>query len=411
MKRRKYNINSHISTTYVLSQRRLTLVAALGVTIGITIYIFLISMNSGVDRVSVAALFKSVSHIRIYKNEKISMPLIGDDKNIGIIINPRIVPESDRIVNPLQLIDLLNKQANVQLVSPQVSASVFYTAGKSQISGTIVGINEDADRMFDIGSTIVDGNIKNMLNTANSVIIGVGVAEKLNARPGDNISITSSRNVTKILKVVGLFTTKNQGIDNTKSYVNMSSAQQLLAEGPDYVSEINVNITDYNEAVPFARRLSFLTGYNAEDWMTANESVVASENMRAVLFSAISLSILLVAGFGIYNILNMTISQKMDEIAILKAMGFQGSDVIRIFVQQGVIIGLIGMLLGLLLSSLLIFLVSKIYLGGEIGFFPIGFELSIIAKGLSFGLIITACAGYIPARKAANVDPVSILRK
>lgn len=139
MKRRKYNINSHISTTYVLSQRRLTLVAALGVTIGITIYIFLISMNSGVDRVSVAALFKSVSHIRIYKNEKISMPLTGDDKNIGIIINPRIVPESDRIVNPLQLMDLLNKQANVQLVSPQISASVFYTAGKLQISGKYYG--------------------------------------------------------------------------------------------------------------------------------------------------------------------------------------------------------------------------------------------------------------------------------
>jgi lipoprotein-releasing system permease protein len=390
----------------------LTLIASLGVTIGIAIYIFMISLSSGVDRFSTASIFKNTSHIKIYKNEKISAPLIDNDgKNIGVIINPRIVPESDRIVNPLQLIDLLNRQTSVQSVSPQVSANVFYAAGKSQISGHIVSINEEADRMFNIGSTIVEGSMEDMHNTANGIIPGVGVAEKLNARLGDNISITSSRNVTKILKVVGLFSTKNQGTDDTKSYVNMPVAQQLLAEGPDYVSVINVNITDYDKAVSVARHFSFLTGYDAEDWITANESTVASEDMRALLFSAISFSILLVAGFGIYNILNMTIKQKIDEIAILKAMGFQGKDVIRIFVQQGLIIGLIGMLLGVILSSILIFLVSKVYIGGDIGFFPVVFEFSIFAEGLLFGLIITICAGYIPARKAANVDPVAILRK
>ena len=120
---------------------------------------------------------------------------------------------------------------------------------------------------------------------------------------------------------------------------------------------------------------------------------------------------MLVAGFGIYNILNMTISQKINDIAILKAMGFQGYDVIRIFVLQGAIIGMIGIVLGLLLSAALIYFLSTVYLGKDIGYFPIGFELASVVKGSLFGLIITLLASYMPARKAANVDPVSIFRK
>jgi lipoprotein-releasing system permease protein len=118
-----------------------------------------------------------------------------------------------------------------------------------------------------------------------------------------------------------------------------------------------------------------------------------------------------VAGFGIYNILNLTISQKINDIAILKAMGFQSHDVIRIFLLQGTIIGLIGIVLGLLLAAVLIYLMSRVYIGKDIGYFPIGFELSTVIYGTLFGLAITLLASYLPARKAANVDPVSIFRK
>ena len=129
------------------------------------------------------------------------------------------------------------------------------------------------------------------------------------------------------------------------------------------------------------------------------------------MIMAISISILLVAGFGIYNILNLTISQKIGDIAILKAMGFQSHDVIRIFLLQGTIIGLIGIVMGLLLAAVLIYLMSRVYISSDIGYFPIGFEPKTVIYGSLFGLAITLLASYLPARKAANVDPVSIFRK
>jgi lipoprotein-releasing system permease protein len=125
----------------------------------------------------------------------------------------------------------------------------------------------------------------------------------------------------------------------------------------------------------------------------------------------VSLTILLVAGFGIYNILNMTISQKINDIAILKAIGFKGKDVVRIFVTQAITIGVIGLIGGIIAAIILISFLKKVYVGGDIGYFPIDFELIKFIQGVAIGLVITFFAGYIPAKKAANVDPVEILRK
>jgi lipoprotein-releasing system permease protein len=138
---------------------------------------------------------------------------------------------------------------------------------------------------------------------------------------------------------------------------------------------------------------------------------MAANRMRKMIITFVSLTILLVAGFGIYNILNMTVSQKINDIAILKAMGFKGKDVIRIFVTQAVSIGLMGVIGGIFLATILITILKKVYVGGDIGYFPIDYETKKFIQGTVIGLVITFFAGYIPAKKAANVDPVEIFRK
>jgi lipoprotein-releasing system permease protein len=410
----RHNINSEISITYIVSNKKLTLIAALGVTVGIAIYIFMNSMTAGFTRKSSDLIFKNTPHIRVYKDDVMSLPLISspDSNRIAVITNPKVVPESQRIVNPTLVVDMLRKQKDVVIATPQVAVSVFYNNGKSQISGNTSGvIIEEADKMFSIASTMVEGKMENLKTTPNGILIGVGIAKKMSVATGSTISITSSKNVTKIMKVVGLFQTRNSATDKTKSYVNISAAQQLLSEGPSYVSDINIDIADYDKAGNYSAKFSELTGYKAEDWKTANETLVAASNMRNVMVAVISMSILLVAGFGIYNILNMTISQKINEIAILKAMGFQGRDVIRIFVKQALLIGLMGIVMGLTLAAVLVVLLSKVYVGGDIGYFPIGFEPFVFVRGVLFGFVVTLLAGYLPAKKAANVDPVSIFRK
>jgi len=408
------SVNTEIALTHILTRKRQTIVAALGVTIGIAIYICLNTLVIGTNRYSDNAIFKTTPHIRIYKEDEVSKPLIKDSlKNSStVIINPKISNISKNLINPVKLLDEIKSQPEVTSATQMVAANVFYNNGKSQLNGNGWGINiAEANAMFDIQSTMVDGDLRTLLNTPNGIIIGVGIADKLSLKRNDNISVISSIGVIKLMKVVGLFKTSNLATDKGKSYMNLASAQQLLGQGPSYVTDIYVNIKNPDEAPKYAWEFRKLTGYTSEDWQTANELFVAGKKIRVIMFAVISWAILLVAAFGIYNIVNMTITQKMNDIAILKANGFSGSDVVKIFVSEAMIMGTIGTFFGFLLAALIVNLLSRIYIGADIGYFPIQFELSVSLTGAFVGLLVTFGAGFIPARKAAKVDPVAIFRK
>ncbi len=406
------NINTEIAKTYIISNKKLTAVAAAGVVLGMSIYIFMNSMLVGFDKSSSASIFKTTSHIRVYKDDEISKVLVKNSKENYVIINPKIVPSNNTIINPKLISETILKQPEVTVVTPQVSVNVFYNNGKSQISGLAIGIKpEEANVMYNIKSFMAEGNFDLLKSNPNGIIIGSGIAEKMNAKIGDNINLTSSKSVNKTYKVVGIFKTNNSKVDKSNSYVNLASSQQLLKEGASYITDINVNIVDPEKAKAIAEKISNITGYKAEGWKEANETFMAANKMRKMIITFVSLTILLVAGFGIYNILNMTVSQKINDIAILKAMGFKGKDVIRIFVTQAVTIGIMGVIGGMIMATVLITFLKKVYVGGDIGYFPIDYEPTKYLQGVIIGLVITFFAGYIPAKKAAQVDPVTIFRK
>jgi lipoprotein-releasing system permease protein len=408
-------VNTEIALTHILTRKRQTIVASLGVSIGIAIYICLNTLIIGTNRYSDNAIFKSTPHIRVYKEDDISKPLSKDtsQKNETIVIvNPKIANISKNLINPVKLVNDIKQQEQVTAAAPMVTANIFYNNGKSQLTGVGWGMNIiEGDAMFDIQSTMVVGDLRTLLNTPNGIIIGVGIADKLNIKLYDNISVISSVGVIKLMKVVGFFKSSNAVTDKSKSYMNLATAQQLLEEGPNYVTDIYVKIKNPEDAPQYATILSNLTGYSTEDWKAANELFVAGKKIRAVMFLFISWAILLVAAFGIYNILNMTVSQKLNDIAILKANGFSGGDVVKIFVMEAMVMGLIGTIIGFLLALLIVTLLSRIYIGADIGYFPIQFEFSISMTGVMVGLLVTFFAGYIPARKASKVDPIEIFRK
>lgn len=406
------NINSLIARTYIVSNKKLTAVAVLGVLLGMSIYIFMNSMMVGFDRSSTTSVFKSTAHIRVYKDDEISKALIHQDSVKSLIINPKVVPINNTIINPNLVIETILKQKDVVVITPQVNTNVFYNNGKSQISGLAVGVKPDeANMMYDIKSFMVEGNFDLLKSNPNGIVIGSGISDKMNLRINDNLNLTSSKGVNRTFKVIGIFKTNNSVTDKTKSYINISASQQLLKQGTNYITDINVNISDPENAEAVAKSLSEITGYKAEGWKQANETLMAANKMRKIIITFVSLTILLVAGFGIYNILNMTVSQKINDIAILKAIGFKGKDVIRIFVTQAVTIGFLGVIGGVIMASVLITILKSVYVGGDIGYFPIDYEPKKYIQGILIGLIITFFAGFIPAKKAANVDPVEILRK
>lgn len=406
------NINSVISKTYIFSNKKLTTVAVLGVLLGMSVYIFMNSLLVGFDKSSNISLFRNTSHIRLYKDDEISKILPKNDSEKYIIINPKVVPNNNIILNPKLVIETILNQKEVTVASPQVDANVFYNNGKSQIYGLTMGIKpNEANLMYNIKSFMVEGKFDLLKSNPNGILIGSGIAEKMNLAVSDNINLTSSKNINRTFLIIGIFKTNNSVIDKTKSYINLSASQQLLKQGNSYITDINVNVTDPEKAENVASKLSQITGYKAEGWKQANETLMATNKMRKMIITFVSLTILLVAGFGIYNILNMTVSQKINDIAILKAIGFKGKDVIRIFVTQAISIGIMGVIGGVIMATILITILKRVYLGGDIGYFPIDYELTKFAQGVVIGLVITFFAGYIPAKKAANIDPVEILRK
>ena len=406
------NINTDIAKTYILVDKRQTAVAAIGVLLGMAVYIFMNSLMLALDRSSTSVIFKNNAHIRVYKEDKISKELVNDDKTKYLITNPKVAPKSNTIINPNLVTETILKNKNVTVVTPQVNSSVFYNNGKSQISGMAVGVKSaEANAMYDINSTIVDGNFEALSSNPNGIVIGVGISSKMNLAIGNNINITSAKGVNRTYKVVAIFRSNIKALDETKSYINLASAQQLQKEGPLYITDISVNIKNPDDAEAIGKEITQLTGYKAQSWQEANNSIVTGNKMRRIVSGLISYLILLVAGFGIYNILNMTVNQKINDIAILKAMGFKGKDVIRIFVTQALTIGVIGVIGGVILAAILINTLKNIYVGGDIGYFPIEYDYTVFVRGIVFGLIITFFAGYFPARKAAKVDPVDIFRR
>ncbi len=410
----KLNVNSEIAYTHLITRKKQTMIAALGVTVGIGIFIFMISLVVGFNRYSDESLFKAASHLRIYQDDILSKPLIAENKMgyTAVIVNPKIANVSNTLINPEKIISDLKKQEDIVTIAPQVSVNLFYNNGTSQINGVASGVNiVEANAMFNIQSTMLAGDVRNLLATPNGILIGVGIAEKLNLQLYDNINITSSIGVVKVMKVEGIFKTSNSNIDLTKSYISLAMSQQLLHQSSSYVTDILVNIKDPNKAPEYAKLLKNLTIYKVEDWQTANEQSMSNKKTRQVMFGSISLAILLVAAFGIYNIINMTIKEKLNDIAILKATGFSGKDVINIFLKESLIMGIIGTSFGLLMAAGLIKFVSGIYIGGDREYFPIGFEPQIFLIGAILGVLITLGAGYIPAVGAAKIDPIEIFRR
>lgn len=409
-------INTEIAFTYMINRRKQTIVAALGVTFGISMFIFMNALITGSNEWSEKMMLSSTPHLRLYNDPKMSDKQMLDqyagEETINLISNPKFVNNDSRITNPDAVLQQLQHRAEITAMSKQVSTNVIYINSNVQENGNVSGVNIlEQDKMFDISSTMISGSVNALAGNPNGIIIGTGLAEKLNVSKGDYITLSTTNAASKRLEVVGIFKTTIKGIDNARSYTNISFVQQLLRKDRNYITDIYINIKDYNNTTGIAQSIASETGYMVETWQSNNEQSLAGKKIRDVIANSVVITILIVAGFGIYNILNMVIYEKIKEIAILKATGFQGGHIISIFIRQALFIGVVGAVAGLLFGWLISFTVSKIYIGlGNVTYLPIAFQLRHYVQGAVFGIVTAFFAGYIPAIKASKVDPVTIIR-
>ena len=415
------SVNIAISKTHLLSRKRQSLVAMLGVTFGIAMFIVMISFMQGVNEFLSDTMLASTPDIHIYNDVKtdysktIAGEYFHDPGELVVVRHPKPKQVLLNIKNADAIIGDLKRQPNVYAVSPLLSTQVFYTYGPVQINGILAGVNiTDEARLYGLADKIATGRLENLLATDNGILMGQGLADKLNVRLGDIVTLATPTGTSMRFRIVGTFKIGIGQIDNVKSYVTVASVQQLLGKDRNYITDINVKLKDLNSAPEEAKIYQAKYGYTSDDWQTANSSVMVSNMIRNILTFVVSVTLLVVAGFGIYNIMNMTIANKLKDIAILKAEGFARRDIVQIFLSQSLAIGVLGALSGILLGFIISYLLSLLpfpkndFIG--LKHFPVLFKVRHYAFGMFFGIVTTFAAGILPSLKAARVDPVAILR-
>lgn len=409
-----------IAKTHLLAKKKQTAVASLGVTFGIAMFILMISFMTGVNNLLSDLALDNTPHVRIYREITNERPSLIEELNHGkneysMVHHQKPKLEQKNIKDGWDIVKLIRKDPRVKGVSPQLNTQVFYNYGPVQLGGTLNGVDiiEEA-AFYDLQSKMESGKLEDLMSTQNGLLMGAGLAKKLDIRVGDNVQLATPEGNIQLMKVVGIFKFGIGALDDTKSYADISTVQNLLNKPSSYLTEIHIKFFDLDIAREMGKIYERQFQYKAEDWEEANQTILTSFVIRNILTFVVVITMLVVAGFGIYNIMNMTVIDKMKDIAILKATGFNGRDIVRLFITQSVIIGITGGLLGLMLGFIFSFILSRTPFNAgafmSVDTFPVNFDPKYYVFGMVFGVLTTFLAGYLPARKASKVDPVAILR-
>lgn len=413
-------LNLSISKTLLMARLKQSVIAAAGVTFGIAMFITLVSFMTGLNKMLDSLILNRTPHIRLYNaiNPNADQPVnrSAEFKNALNIVRS-IKPSDSRteIYNSTAIIHSLKNDSRVVAVAPKVASQVFYNIGVIDLNGLVNGIDVSQEmKYFSFADYIIKGDAYDLNRISNSVILGKGVADKMMSQVGDVIHVTSAKGDQLSLKVVGIFQLGLATVDDVQSYASLETTQKLLGKPKSYYTDIQVKLTNIDDAPAVAKEYALRYRTDAEDVQTANAQFESGTKVRNIITYAVSVTLLIVAGFGIYNILNMMIYEKMDSIAILKATGFSSSDVKNIFINLSMIIGVIGGFMGLVIGMLLTMLIDQIPFKTAalpaISTYPINYDIKYYLIGVIFALITTYIAGYFPAKKAARVDPVVIIR-
>jgi lipoprotein-releasing system permease protein len=412
-------MNIFISLRYLLSHLRQSLVCIAGVTISVTMYIAMGSMMQGFQDKFIVETVESSGHVIVHdeprQTETQILRLVYADPN-AILHVEGVKPREQvrKIKNPTGLIAKLRRMPGVLAAAPIVSGDAIATYGTKTYGLVVHGVDPDQHVLATtIGTKLIAGDFQRLKGTADGVLLGWGVASNLGARLGDSISLSTPAGGRAIARVVGIFETGVTPVDYSRAYMLMGDAQTLL-DKKNIVNEIVLRTEDYTRARELAAQVEAISGYKSESWQEANANFLKIFRIQGIITMFITGALLVVAAFGVLNILIMAVLERVNDIAILKSFGLSRADITQIYVVQGLVIGLIGAGLGLLLGKLAVEALRRL---------PIQMEGLVKSDGLlmseSAGMYLQAFAGAMlvvllaavyPARRAAKYDPVEVIR-
>ena len=405
-----------IAFGHLRKRKRQTVVSVLGVALGVGFFIAIAAMMQGFQQYFVKKIIDVSPHI-VMKDEFRSVPqqpverLYGDGAVSLAGVKPRNEPRGikDGQATTAELARLPGVAA-----APSLQGQIFLRYGSRDVSATLIGIEPDRERrVTNIEGDLIAGRLDDLYTVANGIILGEGLADKVGARRGDTLSVVSPAGVALKMKVVGVLRSGVTTVDNFFAYALLKKAQ-VLQDRPNVVNQIRLHLADVETAQDLARRIEARFGYRTEAWQETNQNVLGIFIIQNGIMYSTTGAILVVAAFGIFNIISTVVLEKTRDIAILKSIGLEERDIQAVFLLEGLLIGVLGAMLGWGAGFGLTELLGTVRFEIE-GFVKSqGFYLSyspthyLIAAGVA--VAAATFAAYLPARKAARLSPIAILR-
>jgi lipoprotein-releasing system permease protein len=404
-----------IALTHVRGRGRQTLVSIAGVTLGVGFAIAMAALMEGSQKDFVGKLIDAMPHVEVTDEQRnpAPQPALG---RYGAVAWYGLRPRDDirGILNPTAAIAALTGWVP-GTISASLNIQGVARYGGSERGVQIFGITPaDEKAVSTLEKDMKTGSLLDLEGRGFAAVIGDRLAQRLSIRLGDSLQLTAANQVARQFKVVGLFHTGIVATDEGSVYVRLKTAQ-VLAGRQNAINDIRIRLRDPNAAPVVAARAEELLGYKAVSWQEANESLLEAFQIRNIIMYTVVAAILVVAGFGIFNIVSIITHEKARDIAILKSLGFTETDVRLIFLAEGASMGGAGGVLGMGLGYGLTKLLGSIrfeltHEATEITHLPVTVDWRhyLIAAGLA--LAAASIAGYLPARKAARGNPVDIIR-
>jgi lipoprotein-releasing system permease protein len=348
---------------------------------------------------------------------------------LGAMAHINVIPRTpgDGIENWQELSAKLRRVPHVIAVSPVLYSPTYFTGPLQSKGGILKGV--DVDRELALSTTLrkLKAGSVARLRDPNAqppgIILGSRLAEDVGMMLDANIEIAAEeltpmgpRPVRRRFKVVGLFETGFFELDDNWSYVAIGAAQKAL--GTDQINQIELNVDDLNQAGHIATEIERVAGsrYTTTTWMERNKQLLGALKMEKLVTIIVISLIELVAALNIFITLVMMVMEKYRDIAILMSMGARLSQVRRIFMLQGVLIGIVGSAIGLVVGHLICYFAEKyhwvpldetVYSMSFVPFEPRMLD-SLWIAGLA--VLVSFVATLYPARNAARVAPAEVLR-
>jgi lipoprotein-releasing system permease protein len=407
------NLILDIAWTHVHAHVRQTGFAVAGVATGVGFSIMMAALMQGSQDDFTQRLVNTLPNITVSDERRTPPPQPADTLYAAAEIHG-LTPEARRrgIKNPLA--SMAGLEAWLPgAVGPSVKVQAIIRYANHDIATNVIGIDPRREaQVSDLPKQMRGATLTALYRATNAIVIGDKLSEKIGGSIGANITMQTSEGAHLSAQVVGFFHTGIRQIDESTAYV-LTKTGQILSRQTGLINELRVRLKDPMNSREIASRIESDTGYKSVSWQEANEDLISTFIIRNIIMYTVVGAILLVASFGTYNIISTITHEKARDIAIMKSLGLSEYTVRSIFVIEALIIGIVGALVGFLLGYLLCVALGSIEIKNpfiDSDHLPLAYTYVHYLLAGAVALVSSVAAGYQPARKAARMHPVEIIR-